>query len=59
LIIVVLWVECPATVLRTVILKSPVIGASFAGFRWAEVMAEAKDIALKRAVNRNSLTFIR
>jgi hypothetical protein len=55
---VVLCVDCPATELRMVILKSPVIGASLTGFRWAEVMAETKDIALKRAANKNSLAFI-
>jgi hypothetical protein len=58
LIIVVLSLDCPAMVVRMVILKSPVMGLSSAGLRWAEPIAEIKEIPNMRTANRNMRDFM-
>jgi hypothetical protein len=59
LIIVVLSLDCPAIVVLTVILKSPVIGLSSAGFLCAELIADTNERVTTRTENRIVLNFIK
>jgi len=50
--------SCPVIFVLIVILKSPVIGLSGSGLRWANEIAVMAETAKMIAVNRNNLLFI-
>src|ERR1700686_268390 len=58
LIIVVLWLDCPAIVFLMVILKSPVIGFSVSGLRCANEMAVIAERPKTIVTNRSNLLFM-
>src|SRR5258708_18913387 len=59
LIMVVFRMSCPATFVLIVILKSPRIGPSVSGLRWADEMAVANTIAQAMTANRSNLLFMK